>query len=358
MKEQPKKKCLFLFTELAGYILACMKHLAANCDVVVHVVKWPINAVAPFQFSFEGDNIHFYERKEFSDIELLELAKKINPDIILCSGWQDSGYKNICKFYKGKIHTILGLDNPWRNTLKQNIAAVIGPLYLHSYFSHCWVPGKSQKKYASKLGFRNESIKTGAYSCDYPIFHQQYLNNKTEKEKHFPKKIIFVGRYTQLKGVDELWRAFIRFQNEQPSEWELWCLGKGELESNFPKHEKIKNFGFVQPTEMKKFVADCGVFILPSHYEHWGVVVHEFAASGFPIISTTTTGATEMFLKDGENGFLMDPQNEDSILRIFKQIATMPSSELLKMGDKSAELSGQITPATWSATFMEFFKSK
>ena len=54
MSKLPLKKCVFLFTELACYIVACMKELAATGLVEVHVVRWPVNAVAPFKFSLEG----------------------------------------------------------------------------------------------------------------------------------------------------------------------------------------------------------------------------------------------------------------------------------------------------------------
>lgn len=350
----PRQKCLFLFTELAGYIVACMKTLAASQHVEVHVIRWPVNSIAPFQFELEGENLYFYERKNYDDAQLMEFAIKLRPDVIMCSGWIDKGYNAICRHFKGKINTVLGLDNPWRNTFKQNIASLAGPFWLRSFFSHCWVPGRPQKKYALRLGFRNDVIEEGAYSCDFNIFHQQYIENRSEKEKLFPKKIIFVGRYTKLKGTAELWKAFTEFQKQQPSEWELWCLGKGDMNDQFPQHDKIKNVGFVQPADMHKYISGCGVFILPSHYEHWGVVVHEFAAAGFPVICTTSTGAATTFLEDGYNGYNIKPCDIDSMVAIFKKINNTPSDELLKMGDRSAEIAKKITPITWAQTFMKF----
>ncbi len=353
----PRQKCLFLFTELAGYIVACMKKLAESQHVEVHVIRWPVNAVAPFRFSLEGENLFFYERKNYTDQQLLEFAINLKPDVIFCSGWIDKGYNSVCKHFNGKVNTVLGLDNPWRNTLKQNIASLVGPIWLRNYFSHCWVPGSPQEKYARKLGFGKSAIETGIYSCDYNIFHDQYVQNHDAKQKSFPKKIIFVGRYTKLKGTAELWKAFMEFQQQQPNEWELWCLGKGEMNDQFPAHEKIKNIGFVQPDEMHKYIAECGVFILPSHYEHWGVVVHEFAAAGFPVICTSTTGAATTFLKDGYNGFEIQPYDVNSMIEIFRKINKASADDLLTMGDRSAEMASIITPLTWAQTFMKFIKS-
>ncbi len=354
----PRQKCLFLFTELAGYIVACMKTLAHTQHVEVHVVRWPVNSVAPFQFSLEGENIHFYERKNYNDAQLLEFAQNLNPNVIFCSGWIDKGYNKVCNHFHKKINIVLGLDNPWRNTLKQNIASVAGPFWLRNYYTHCWVPGASQKKYARRLGFKESKIEEGIYSCDYDAFHQLYLQNRSNKANSFPKKIIFVGRYTELKGILELWKAFIDFQQQTPSDWELWCLGKGELNELFPKHDKIKNIGFVQPSEMHNLIATSGVFILPSHYEHWGVVVHEFAAAGFPLICTTSTGASEAFLKDGYNGYTIPPYEVSSMVEVFKKINAASVDELLTMGDRSAEMAKSITPLTWATTFMKFINKQ
>jgi glycosyltransferase involved in cell wall biosynthesis len=302
----------------------------------------------------EGSNLHFYERKNYSDDQLLDLVSGINPSLIISSGWMDKGYVKVCKQYFGKIPTVMGLDNPWRSTPKQMVATVAGRLMLHTVFSHCWVPGESQRKYARMLGFSHQLISDGIYSCDFNSFHQQYLWYHSKKTSSLPKRILFVGRYTKLKGVHELWNAFVRFQHESPSEWELWCLGKGELENEFPVHPKIKNFGFVQPSGMSRFIEDCGVFILPSHYEHWGVVVHEFAAAGFPLICTHTTGAASVFLKDGENGYFVQPSSVDSLVEVFKKIAALSDEQLAQMGDKSALTASAITPETWAQTCMDF----
>ena len=41
------------------------------------------------------------------------------------------------------------------------------------------------------------------------FFYQQYLDNKESKRKNFPKKFIYVGRYYDFKGIQELWKAFV-----------------------------------------------------------------------------------------------------------------------------------------------------
>lgn len=350
MKQQ-RKKVLFLYFELAGYFLACVKRLTELYAVDVHIVRYPVNTVAPFNFK-DDLGITFYEYCELNRTSLIELTKNIDPDIIYICGWSNKDYVAVGKLFRNKIPVLLTFDNPWLGTFKQQLAALVGPLYLHSIFSHCWVPGEPNAVYARKLGFKGNKLLQGMYAADYDLFHSYYNEFKLEKEKHFPKRFIFVGRYVALKGVREIWEAFIRLQEEQPNEWELWCLGKGDLDNEFPVHEKIKNFGFIQPDELKTFIQQTGVFLLPAYYEHWGVVVHEFAAAGFPLLCTATTSAATTFLKDGYNGYFLEPKSVDSMKEAYQKIIALSDQQLNEMSKHSAEMAKQITPTTWAKTLM------
>src|SRR3954469_8817177 len=105
-----KKKIVFLYTEIAGYFLACVETLLLNHEVEVHVVRYDINKEAPFLFNFPG-GLNVYNRNDYNEAELMQLMQKIAPSLIVCSGWIDKGYLHICKEYKSKAVTILTLDN-------------------------------------------------------------------------------------------------------------------------------------------------------------------------------------------------------------------------------------------------------
>ncbi len=51
-----------------------------------------------------------------------------------------------------------------------------------------------------------------------------------------------------------------------------------------------------------KEIQKSGCFILPSIFEPWAVVIHEFACAGLPIIATEVCGATPHFVINGFNG--------------------------------------------------------
>ncbi|MCW3807477.1 glycosyltransferase family 4 protein [Plebeiibacterium marinum] len=335
-------KTLFLYTELAGYVMSCFKALAEK-NVEVHVVRWPVNKEAPFEFDIPK-GVTIYNRTDYTNKSLLELVKNIDPDKIICSGWVDKGYLKTAKYYKGKIPTVLTLDNQWFGGIKQQIARIISPFYLIKHFSHAWVPGEPQAKYARKLGF-GENIYTGFYSADINNFNNIY---KEKNNKEIPKRLLYVGRYIPQKGLDLLFDAFIELQKESANDWELWCLGTGELYDQRPSHPKIKHYGFVQPTDMPKYLKETGVFVLPSRFEPWGVVVHEMAAAGFPMVCSSAIGSTSQFLMENQNGYIFKNEDKEELKQALKKIMQLDQEELKCMSQQSNKLGISHTPEKWA----------
>jgi len=349
-------KLLILYTEIARYTLACLSEfIAQHPEVEVHLVRWPVNDEAPFDFSFDK-KIKVYERNKFNSKQLIELADEIQPSAILCSGWIDKEYLNVCKKWKAKIPVILVMDNKWLGTFKQQIARLVSSFSILRRFNFAWVPGEAQKKYALRLGFPEKNIRTGFYSADVSFFHKNYLAIADSKMKKMPHRFIFAGRYYDFKGVNELWKAFAQWKSQKENDWELWCVGTGDI-TPF-EHPSIKHFGFVQPEKMTEIMNETGVFILPSRVEPWGVAVHEFAAAGFPLLLSEQVGASSQFLKDGQNGFSFQGGDVDGIITAMKSIAALSDDKIFRMGKISSEQAQTITPQTWSATLFDLIQSK
>ena len=101
-------KILILYLEFAEYTLATVRAMLA-LGVEVHLVQYPIQSEAPYKFNFPAE-LKIYQRFEYTNDQLLELAKDINPALIISGGWTDSGYLRIAKHFFGKIPTIVGMD--------------------------------------------------------------------------------------------------------------------------------------------------------------------------------------------------------------------------------------------------------
>jgi glycosyltransferase involved in cell wall biosynthesis len=215
------------------------------------------------------------------------------------------------------------------------------------------VPGKPQRQFAKKLGYKSSEISEGFYSADVDLFSSYFEKAKESKMSNFPKRFIYVGRYVKHKGIFDMWNAFIELQKEQPNDWELWCIGTGDEFDNKIEHGKIKHFGFVQPENFLEYIEKTGVYILPSYVEPWGVSLHEFAAAGFPLVCSDKIGASEKFIKKGKNGYVFPAGDIEAIKDAFRKVIDLSENELLDMQKKSIELSLLITPKKWANTLMK-----
>jgi glycosyltransferase involved in cell wall biosynthesis len=354
MPSEKKIQFVFLYTEIAGYFLSCVQKLAELYNAEIHVFRYPVNKEAPFKFP-AIKNVHYYERDSFDRKSLLKTVSSLNPDFIYCAGWTDKDYLHIIKSFSGKIPTVLGFDNKWENSLRQNIASIIAPFLLTRYFSHCFVPGEKQKKYALKLGLGENQILTGLYSADFELFHSYYKMRFQSKRSAFPRKFLYAARYVKHKGINDLWTAFSELQEEYPNDWELWCVGTGDVAP--VNHPKIKHFGFIQPENFGDIIAQTGVYVLPSHFEPWGVTLHEFAAAGFPLICSNEIGAAEKFLEDNRNGFLFHSGNIRQLKNCLKKIIALPDDDLVKMAEISVDKAKSITPEKWANTLYRLVKN-
>jgi glycosyltransferase involved in cell wall biosynthesis len=341
-------KIVFLYSELSGYFLACAKALV-NKNVEVHIVRWPVNKEAPFSLHF-SEGIHIYNKTDYDRKQLAVLIKEINPSLIVSSGWMDKDYLAICRQFKHKIPTVMSMDNHWRGTIKQYIATFLSPLFLHKVYSHIWIPGEPQMNYARKLGFKEAQIITGFYSADIKTFT---LIAKEKMNGNIPKRFLYLGRYVKEKGLDTLFKAFLSLQKENPNDWELWCIGTGPLLSHAPVHEKIKHLGFKQPSELGDFIRQAGVFVLPSRYEPWGVVVHEMAVAGLPQIVSDRVGAATQFINDTKNGYIFSTDNVDDLKEKMSKIISTPNVQLKEMSDYSHNIGLSYSPDQWADTLLQ-----
>ena len=63
-----RPKIVFLYSEIAGYFLACVKALSKEADVMV--VRRRVNKEAPFEFNFP-DGVEILVKDDFSYISFI-----------------------------------------------------------------------------------------------------------------------------------------------------------------------------------------------------------------------------------------------------------------------------------------------
>ena len=331
---------LILYRELAGYTVECLNKLASHHKLLV--VHYPINKEAPFVFQFHS-SIQVVSKSDVSS----NLLHDFNPKFILCSGWGDQEYLEWVKALNKP--TALAFDTTWKNSLKFIIGSLYFKLKYKKLFQFAFIPGIAQKKTASKLGFSTKRTYDGFYSCEDSFrLNRSILNDS--------KELWCVARYIHAKNINFLCETFLSIPPNERSGWKLNFAGTGELFYSRIEDEDIIHHGFLQPNDLGKKLENATAFVLPSLYEPWGVVVHEMASLGKPLLLSNAVGAKQDLLEEGMNGYSFDPTSSSELKKILLNIFHLSKEELQHMGNKSSEMASKFSSDYWVSQFTKMLE--
>ena len=337
-------KALFLCNELAGYFTNCIELLNRSHSIIIKVVYYPISPDAPFNHQMDG--IELVNRSTLNRESLKVLCMNFEPDIAYVGGWADMDYKSIARKLKenGGI-VVAGLDNVWKGTVRQRLACLLSGFLIKPYFSNFWVAGQRQYQFARRLGFSHDNIISGLYAADVATF-------KAIATQSMSRRLVYVGRFEAIKGIALLYQVFSSLTDTERNGWSLEMIGNGSLKETIVPTSSISIYDFMQPKELVIFIARAGGFILPSVEEPWGVVVHEFAAAGKPLILSSSVNSGENYLIHGYNGFRFQKENEASLKANLVRFFALDDSTIKTMGERSVELAMRGEPKYWVANFL------
>lgn len=341
-----------LWSQLSGYLNACLKELAGREGVEICVFHQSAGGDAPFaeeQFGWMAKRIAWRERPDTES--LLDVLRTFKPDVLVVSGWSIAAYRRAAKAYRGKAVRVMTMDNPWEGTLKQRVGAFFSPIYVQPIADYAWGAGERQAAFARRLGFAQHRILRGVLSCDQPAFEQAYLRRMSSGESS-SHSFLYVGRFSHEKGLDVLVKAYDAYRAISNAPWPLRCCGDGPLRGLLEGRPGIEVVGFIQPQELPGVMAAAGCLILSSYYDHWSLAIHEAVSAGLPIIATEKAGAVAHLVQPGYNGFIFSDQDAGELAGFMARVASMDDEQLEAMTQASHALSLQFTPQRWAETLL------
>ena len=158
------------------------------------------------------------------------------------------------------------------------------------------------------------------------------------KSNQNAKRIISIGRYAYDKGNDLLLQVWSLLEKDFP-EWILDIYGNGDRE---PYLKQMNELGLDQqrchlygPTsDVKKEYISSSIFVLPSRFEGFGLVIIESMACGVPVVAFDCENGPRSIITDGENGFLIPTFDIEAFAE--KVMLLMKDRELrLRMGENA-----------------------
>ncbi|MFK7845413.1 MAG: glycosyltransferase family 4 protein [Rhodothermales bacterium] len=346
------KRIAVLYSELSGYMAACLRALKENYQVELLVMKWPVVNDAPFdEEEMLGWIDRLYEKQDLKAEEILDILNDFEPQGIFMPGWIDLDYLKVARVMKRRnIPVVAGSDTQWMGTMRQRASKYLAPWYLHPAIDVLWVAGEKQRTFAQYLGYTSDKCWSGLYACDWAKFAKEGGASRASNTS-----FLYVGRYSEEKGIDLLVKAYEQYRSMVSNPWSLVCAGTGKMSSLLENIEGLENKGFLQPDDLPALMAEAGAFILPSRREPWGVVIQEAAASGLPLICSSVCGGAVHLLQDGYNGFLFEDNDVGHLVQRMVQLSEMQPHKRERMGQRSYALSQQFTPERWAETLMNGF---
>lgn len=211
---------------------------------------------------------------------------------------------------------------------------------------------KAKRIIAISKSVKNELIKYYNISKEkvYVVYGGVNLKNFTpENRKKYFKEIrerhnikpddlllLFVGNPFDRKGLSYVIQALPHLKHKKIK---LLVIGKDnptpyvKLAKKLEVDDKII-FNTTLTREIHKYFAVSDIFIFPTLYEPFGLVILEAMASGIPIITSKFAGAAELIENKKEGLLLNDPKN---INEISKKLDYLIKSKVLRkrMGRKA-----------------------
>ncbi|MBO4251209.1 MAG: glycosyltransferase family 4 protein [Clostridia bacterium] len=240
-----------------------------------------------------------------------------------------SAIKLIAKCRAKKVPYILNCDgamlfkhgNFIRNAIKRFLVKGAA-----AYFAS----GTHARDYFLKYGAKEENINFHNFTAlrkkdilGKPVSADEKI--KIRKRLGLPtdaKICIAVGRYIPLKRYDIL----IRLWKEMPENTLLLLIGGGPEKANYERiinENNISNVileGFHPFDELLGYYKAADIFVHPTSYDVWGLVINEAMACGLPIVVSDTCVAGRELVESGKNGYVVKLGDDAEFMNRIKEL--------------------------------------
>ena len=302
-------------TEIASYNIA--KYLARRGHEI-HVIA-SLDKSLPKESREEGFYIHrvkclgirYFGIPSFWLIAL-PCLKKINPDIVHVQNTMIGMTGFLSKMLLRKPYIVFAqgddIYHPW-------LFVKLSSRLVFRQASAVIALTEHMKREMQKI--QNREVLVIPNGVDLEMFESTTLSGIARSKVELSetaKIILFVGRLNPVKGLTTLMKA-MKLISPKYAQANLVLVGKGEERQHL--QEMVKEFGLssrvsfigeVPNTKIPEYMSASDVFVLPSLSEGFPVTIPEAMAAGLPIVTTNVRGLPEI-VRDGENGFTVEPQN-------------------------------------------------
>lgn len=200
--------------------------------------------------------------------------------------------------------------------MKRTLKRLLYPL-LFRIPAHFFPGGARQAEYLASYGVPRERISIAHMTVDVTALSRYRSSlshaDREERRQTFgldPGDCVFlyVGRLEHYKGLGDLLEAF-KLLDTKGNPARLLVVGGGTLQTMLVdaamSDPRMICTGRLSGDALLDAYAAADVFVLPSRFEPWGLVVNEAMAAGLPVLATERVGAVDDLVKPGSTGLVV-----------------------------------------------------
>lgn len=173
-------------------------------------------------------------------------------------------------------------------------------------------------------------------------------------------RIVFSGRLTLQKGLDNLLLALKESRGKIKNKFSLKVIGDGPLKERLIKNASsliregaVIFCGRIAKEELLIEYKRAHIFILPSLYEGMSNSLLEAMACGCMVIASDIAGNNEL-VKEGENGFLFEPNDKNQLREILITTLNNKKDIIEEMGSRSRRVAEKYDWDTVAGSYFNY----
>ena len=260
--------------------------------------------------------------------QIISILADFKPDFAVINGYVGKEQTVAIKYcQKNRIPYAIESDTPL-HVPENKLKAIVKKIYLRKILHHpyCYgFPGGTlQKENFVYYGIPEEKnyIMPMSVSSERIEKEKEKLPSQYELKKKYgfegKKVFLFIGRLEKVKNVDLLIRAFEKLKQKEQN-LVLLIVGDGSEMSALKKLVETRHIsdvcfvGYIVFPHIVKFYKMADVFVLPSSYEPWGLVINEAMIMELPVVISSVVGCRADLVTNGKNGFVFKNNNKDEL---------------------------------------------
>jgi len=218
--------------------------------------------------------------------------------------------------------------------------------------------GPSCKRYLKRIAIPDEKLFHLPYCLDSRVvFRGERVVNKDDQ----PRRLVYCGSLSKRKGILEFAVELQKWCDANPDrKVELTIAGDGPLRPKIAQlgsqNCSIELIGNCDFNGIRTAYQHADLCVYPSFADEWGLVPIEAMASGLPVLGSTFAQSVETVVTEGENGWLFDPTDSESMLDGINRAMNCDSDQLITMGQSARDSVADISADTTARKFCNIIK--